>query len=148
MKSSHHLLQDRASKGYASIPGLTSQTSLHACLQRINTMQTRNRPMPLTNSVVQQMMARFRNFSSLRKSQDLVKKAQCVSNRCKDLFQQKQYFEFRCTLNSKTASQKSIENAVAVVTSERPWAKLKHQQRDTLLIKLTVATRHNIYMYP
>ena len=38
-KSCHHLLHDRASKGYGSIPGLTSQTSLHACLQRLNTMQ-------------------------------------------------------------------------------------------------------------
>ena len=38
-KSGHHLLHDRASKGYGSIPGLTSQTSLHACLQRLNTMQ-------------------------------------------------------------------------------------------------------------
>ena len=39
MKSGHHLLHDRASKGYGSIPGLTSQTSLYACLQRLNTMQ-------------------------------------------------------------------------------------------------------------
>ena len=38
-KSGHHLSHDRASKGYGSIPGLTSQTSLHACLQRLNTMQ-------------------------------------------------------------------------------------------------------------
>ena len=38
-KSGHHLLHDRASKGYGSIPGLTSQTSLHACLQRLNTTQ-------------------------------------------------------------------------------------------------------------
>ena len=37
--SGHHLSHDRASKGYGSIPGLTSQTSLHACLQRLNTMQ-------------------------------------------------------------------------------------------------------------
>ena len=29
MKSGHHVLQDRASKGYGSIPGLTSQTDLH-----------------------------------------------------------------------------------------------------------------------
>ena len=28
-KSSHHLFHDRASKGYGSIPGLMSQTSLH-----------------------------------------------------------------------------------------------------------------------
>ena len=30
-KSGHHLLHDRGSKGYGSVPGLTSQTSLHAC---------------------------------------------------------------------------------------------------------------------
>ena len=70
-KSGHHLLHDRASKGYGSIPGLTSQTSLHACLQRLNTMQIslwrppRKRPIPLTCSVVQQIMARFQNFYSL-----------------------------------------------------------------------------------
>ena len=34
-KSGHHLSHDRASKGYGSIPWLTSQTSLHACLQRL-----------------------------------------------------------------------------------------------------------------
>ena len=38
-KTDHHLLHDRASKGYGSIPGLMSQTYLHACLQRLNTMQ-------------------------------------------------------------------------------------------------------------
>ena len=70
-KSGHHLSHSRASKGYGSIPGLASQTSLHACLQRLNTMQislchqTRNRPTPLTSSVLWQMMARFRNFYNL-----------------------------------------------------------------------------------
>ena len=34
-KSGHHLAHDRASKGYGPIPGLTLQTSLHACLQRL-----------------------------------------------------------------------------------------------------------------
>ena len=38
-KSRHYLLHDRAGKGYGSIPGLMSQTSLHACLQRLNAMQ-------------------------------------------------------------------------------------------------------------
>ena len=38
-KSDHNLFHDRASKGYGSIPGLMSQTYLHACLQRLNTMQ-------------------------------------------------------------------------------------------------------------
>ena len=32
MKSGHHLSQDQPSKEYGSIPGLTSQTSFHACL--------------------------------------------------------------------------------------------------------------------
>ena len=79
-KSGHHLFHDRASMGYGSIPGLTSQTSVHACLQRLNMMQirpwrqTRNRPMPLTCSVVEQVMARFPNFYSLLKSQYLVLK--------------------------------------------------------------------------
>ena len=35
-KSGHNLSHDRASKGYGSIPCLTSQTSLHACLQRLH----------------------------------------------------------------------------------------------------------------
>ena len=34
-KSGHHLSHDRASKGYGSIPCLTSQTPLHVCLQRL-----------------------------------------------------------------------------------------------------------------
>ena len=38
-KSGPHLSHDRASKGHGTIPGLTSQTSLHAHLQRVNTMQ-------------------------------------------------------------------------------------------------------------
>ena len=76
-KSGHHLAHDRASKGYGSISCLMSQTSLHACLQRLNTMQvslwhqTRNRPIPLSSSVAWQLMARFRNFYK-KKSQDLV----------------------------------------------------------------------------
>ena len=57
-KSGHDLLQDRASKGCGSIPDLTTQTSLHAWLQRLTMM-------PLTSSVVQQMMARFRTFYSV-----------------------------------------------------------------------------------
>ena len=77
-KSGHYLSHDRASKGYGSIPCLTSQTSLHACLQRLNTMQislwhqTRNRPMPLPSSVVWQIMARFHHFYNIKNSQDLV----------------------------------------------------------------------------
>ena len=57
--------------------------------------------MPLTSSVMGQMMARFRNYKKSIKSQDLVekrrKKAQCVSNRCKDLFKGKKFWGL-CTL--------------------------------------------------
>ena len=76
-KSGHHLSHDRASKGYGSIPCLTSQTSLHACLQRLNVMQIslwhqkRNRPMPLTSSVVWQMMGRFCNLYNVKKKSRL-----------------------------------------------------------------------------
>ena len=40
-QSGHHLLHDQAREGYGSTPGLTSQTSLHACvrLQSPKTMQ-------------------------------------------------------------------------------------------------------------
>ena len=38
-KSGHRLSHDLASKGYGSIPCLTSQTYLHACSQGLNTMQ-------------------------------------------------------------------------------------------------------------
>ena len=41
-KSGHHLSHDRASKGYGSIPCLTSQTSLHACLQRLTSISVRD----------------------------------------------------------------------------------------------------------
>ena len=47
--------------------------------------------MPLTSLVVQQMMARFRSFYNVKKSQDF-KKVQFVSNRCKDFFKQKKMF--------------------------------------------------------
>ena len=78
---------------------------MHGCLQRLNTMQislwhqTRNRPMPLTSSVVWQMMARFCNFYNVKKVETWFKKGQCVSNRCKDLFKQKKYFAVVSTLS-------------------------------------------------
>ena len=46
----------------------------------------------------------FVTFTTCQKSRfGLIrgKKAQCVSNRCKDLFERKKYFGVRCTLNGK-----------------------------------------------
>ena len=51
--------------------------------------QTRNTHIPLTSSVMQQMMARFRNFYNVKKVRTYFKKVQCVSNWYKDLFKQK-----------------------------------------------------------
>ena len=55
-----------------------------------------------TCSVVQQMMARFLIFLQPAKSQVLVSKrgkmAQCISNRCKDLFKWKSYLGVGLTL--------------------------------------------------
>ena len=49
--------------------------------------------MPLTRSVIGQMMTRFQLLQPI-KSQDLVEKrrknAQCISNRCNDLFKRKE----------------------------------------------------------
>ena len=76
------------------------QAVMFTCMQISLWCQPRNRSIPLTCSVVQQMMARFRNFYSLWKVKIWVKKghkAQCVSNRCKDLFERKKYFGVRCT---------------------------------------------------
>ena len=53
--------------------------------------------MPLASPVVQQMMVRFRNCYSLQKVKILFKKAQCLPNRCKDLFKGKKWGA-RCTL--------------------------------------------------
>ena len=55
--------------------------------------------MPLTGLVVEQMMARFHNFYAPKKVKVKFKKAKCVLNRCKDLFEQKKYFGFRCTFS-------------------------------------------------
>ena len=72
-KSGHHLSHDRASKGYGSTPCLTSQTALHACLQRLNTMQislwrqTRIRPMPLLARSCEKWWLDFITFTTWKK---------------------------------------------------------------------------------
>ena len=57
--------------------------------------------MPFTSSIVQQIMASrdFVTFTANKKVKLYFKKGQCVSNRCKDLFKRKTYFEVRCSLN-------------------------------------------------
>ena len=104
-KSGHHLSHDRVSKGYGSISCLTSKTSLHACLQRLNTMQislwhqTRNRPMPLTSSVVWPMMTRFRNFYNVKKSRLSLKRRSAFQTGAK-IYLSKKVFGVMGTLSS------------------------------------------------
>ena len=54
--------------------------------------------MPLTSSVVQQVMARFLTFTAYKKVKIKFKKGAVRSNGCKDLFKQKNYFGVRYTL--------------------------------------------------
>ena len=95
------MFHDQASKGY----GLTSQTSLHECLQRLTTMQillwchTRNRPMPLTSSVMEEMMARFCDFYSLKKSRFSLKRLRGFPTCAKIFFKRKKHFGVSCTSN-------------------------------------------------
>ena len=56
-------------------------------MQRSLRHQSRNRPIPLTISVVDQMMARFHNLQPL-KSQDLVLKGTVCFEQVQDLFKQ------------------------------------------------------------
>ena len=73
--------------------------------------KTRTRTMPLTGSVVEQMMARFHNFSlAYKKVKVKFKKAKCVSNRCKDSFKWKKYFAFRCALVEVWENEKCCGN--------------------------------------
>ena len=61
-KSGYHLSHDRASKGYGSTPCLTSQTSLHACLQRLKTESARRWSNKWTKTLYQDYLHCIANF--------------------------------------------------------------------------------------
>ena len=91
--------------------------------------------MPLTSSVVRQIMPRFRNFHNVKKVKALFKKAQSVLNRCKDLFKPKKYFGVRCTLklrnlNLQLSTSKTLYISLSVIcVMQIMWA----LQADTYL---------------
>ena len=65
--------------------------------------------MPLTSSVVGQMLARFRNFYNVKKVKALFNRTQCVSNRCKNLFKKKKiYFGVMGTLKRKETRSDTV----------------------------------------
>ena len=63
---------------------------------------------------MEQMMARFPNFYSLLKVKiraKIGKKAQYASNKSKELFKRKKYFEVRCTLTGSVITRGSEKHA-------------------------------------
>ena len=109
-KSGHHLSHDRASKGYGSTPCLTSQTSLHACLQRLNMMQislwrqTRNRPMPLLARSCERWWLDFVTFTTQKKSRLSLKRRSAFPTGAKIYLSKKifwVYGHFNININGK-----------------------------------------------
>ena len=87
------MFYDRTSKEYGSIPGLTSQTSLHACLQRLSMMQIslwrqkRNRPMPILARSWNRWWLDFVTFTAFKKSRFSLKrqrKSLVIQKLCKN----------------------------------------------------------------
>ena len=107
-KSSHHLSHDRASKGNSFFPCLISQTDLHrislckhACKEVCYVKQGID-PYPLLAPSCDRWWPDFVTFTACKRSifgLKRGKKAQCVSNRCKDLIKRKKYFGFMGTLS-------------------------------------------------
>ena len=61
-------------------------------------------PYPLLAQLCNRLWPDFETFTACKKSRFGLKwgkKAQCISNRCKDLFERKKYFGVRCTLKMK-----------------------------------------------
>ena len=111
-KSGYRLFHNRASKGYGSIPGLMSQTSLHACLQDLQRCKSicdikpGIDPCPLLAWSWDRWWLDFVTFTAYKKSEFKFKKAQRVSNRCIDLFRRKKFFGVRSTSNNNISSHK------------------------------------------
>ena len=74
------------------------------------------------------MMARFRNFYSLKKVKTWFKKAQWVSNRCKDLFKQKEYFGVMGTLILLFVFSECIVHYFSVTSQVRSSKLAKHSK--------------------
>ena len=68
--------------------------------------------MPLTSSVMQQMMARFRNYLQPIKSQDrggFHKKGAMLFEQVQRVILAKKYFGVRCTLTNKVNLESQLE---------------------------------------
>ena len=89
-----------------SIPDLTSQTHLHGinsfwtCMQISLWRQIGNRPMPLTSSVVNQLITNFKLYCCSKKFQMSQKNVQSLLEQLKVCIFAEIVFGVRCTLNS------------------------------------------------
>ena len=89
-----------------SIPDLTSQTHLHGinylwtCMQISLCRQIGNRPMPLTSSVVNQLITNFKLYCCSKKFQMLQKNVKSLLEQLKVFIFAEIVFGVRCTLRS------------------------------------------------
>ena len=150
MKSSHHLWHDRASiKGHGSIPCLMSQTDLHriqswkhACKEVCDVKQGVD-PYPLLVWSCDRSWPDFVTFTACKRSifgLKRGKKAQCVWNRCKDLFKRKNYLGVMGTLTRSDICTKSLFFPV-LSNSEMPLAKTKLKISSKLHLSFPVCSR-------
>ena len=75
-------------------------------------------PYPLLARSCNKWWPDFVTFTACKKSRFELKrgkKGQCISNRCKDSFERKKYFEIRCTLKSCTTRYRLLDTPLLVL---------------------------------
>ena len=108
-KSGHYLLHDRARKGCMGLflggrhrlICIVLSLCKHAC-KDVCDVNPGIDPYPFLARSCNRLWPDFVTFTACKKTRFGLKrgkKAQCVSNRCKDLFERKKYFGVRCTLS-------------------------------------------------
>ena len=124
----YQLVHDRASRGLALIPDLTSQTHLHGinslwtCMQISLWRQIRNRPMPLTSSVVNQLITNFKLYCCSKKFQMLQRNVKSLLEQLKVCIFVEIVFGVRCTLKKKTKLPYRLRSIKSL--QENKWQKI------------------------
>ena len=132
------MLHDWASKGHGSIPGFTSQTDLHSSLCKhackdVCDVTPGINSYPLLAQSCNRWWPDVVTFTACKKSRFGLKrgkKAQCVSNRCKDLIKRKKYFGVRNTL---TRANVSFKFKLFLVTCDIKSVSVSFDFRDWIL---------------
>ena len=96
----YQLVHDRASRGLALFLIWRHRLIYMAtCMQNSFWRQIKNRPMPLTSSVMKQSISNFRLYCCSKKNQMLRKKVKLLLEQLQVCIFQKIVFGVRCTLN-------------------------------------------------